>query len=236
MQQMTQAERSRMFELVFQRDGECCHVGTEELGKGDVFLIPWDSDPTNRDPDNWRIVCERISLLISPPSRRRKKDQAGSNSKSVCESHGGFADEPPRNTSLEFLKNLRAQPCFLHWLFEQVFVRQKVPYREVLNGGAYVARITQKTTREYTDKQTSPQGMYLMVRESEERFVKLKPQWETFRRVIEGRKKADRQARNWLKDELVGLKISTSKPGHWKGQSRPDQSSGQQPTKPERPP
>ena len=214
MRRMTKVERSKMFELILQSCGPYCQVGGEEGDRETLFLIPWDTDPKNRDPDNWRIICERIAPLFNPSAGRRRKKQAPSINKSVCENATPSASELPRNTSLEFLKHLKAEPLFNHWLFAQVFVREKIPYREVLNGGAFEARITQKTSREYIDKQSSPQGMYAVVQDSDQKFIRLKPQWESFRKVVEARRTLDRQARNPRDPRTDGLQIIT-------GESRP---------------
>ena len=229
MRRMTKAERSRLFERVLQKSGPYCQVGCEEGERETLFLIPWDTDPTNRDPDNWRIVCEHIAPLFNPSAGRRKKEQAPSINKSVCESATGVASEVPRNTSLEFLKHLKAEPSFNHWLFQEVFIRAKVPYREVLNGGAFEARITQKTSREYIDKQSSPQGMYMVVQEGEEKIIRLKPHWETFRKVIEARRTLERQSRNWLEKRIGGFQIITSESRRTTERSDCDQSSEQPP-------
>lgn len=210
MRKMTQAERDNLYQLVLERDGAYCHIGGEEGSFESLHLVAWDNNWENRDPENCRLVCFRMFHIMNPPSTRLRPEQVPSSIRRECESASDSANELPRSTSLEFLKNLRAEPAFNHWLFEQVYTREKVPYKEVVNGGALKARVTQKTSREYADKQSSPQGMYMIVKEGEEKFIRLKPQWETFRKVIEARKTFNRQVRNWQKDKLKGLLDTSS--------------------------
>jgi DNA-binding PadR family transcriptional regulator len=97
--------------------------------------------------------------------------------------------------------------------------REEVPFDEVLDSGAAVARISQATVRRYLARDASPVRIYHIVKQGEEKVVRLRPEWERFRKVLADRKLLDEQARNWRKDLLDGLPVVMEKRRSKKGQS-----------------
>jgi hypothetical protein len=89
-------------------------------------------------------------------------------------------------------------------LFAEVVRLGEVPFDEVLDSGAAVARCSQETIKRYLRKAASAVGLYDLVEDPKARtqLVRLKPRWAAFRKREEERKTLELQARNW-KDETI---------------------------------
>jgi hypothetical protein len=227
MSRLSKPKRKKLFELLVVRDGPYCLVGGE-LGNDETLVVDrWDCDPSNDDISNFRLLCPWAQRVKNSSSKRKQKVFHPTNHY-VCENALVSASEPPPHTSLEFLKNMKAEPAFRHWLFEEVVRRGAVPYQEILNMGAVAARSSQATIRRYLDKELTPLRLYHSLQEGEMRMVRLRPEWEEFRRVLATQKLLDRQARNWRRDLLDGLPVVMGKRRSKKSQSSDEKNAEEQ--------
>jgi hypothetical protein len=215
MSRLSRQERNKIFEIVAARDGLNCFIGYEEGDEHTLFLHQWDCNPDNHSPESYRILCAPMIRVVCPWIRISQK----SSIHSMCVKETVRVSEPPRTTSLELLKSMQAVPLFCHWTFNQIVQREEVPFDELLDSASAVARISQATGRRYIARDASPVRIYVVIKRGNERVVRLRPEWEGFRKVLAERRLLDEQARNWRKEVLDGLPVVMGKHRGKKGQS-----------------
>ena len=192
MKKLTTRKMQELKQAIGQRDGKYCFVCQSPGSLETLWLDFWDCNTANRDLQNLHLLC-RVCLLAKSPWLRRKgeHDVPSNNNMYVCVSENERTDELPQTKSLELLKNMEGEPAFKRWLFPEMVRRRTILLKEALDSGAAIARLSQETVKRYASKETCPVRPYMITYIHGKRYIQFKPEFESFRKVVEERRKGN---------------------------------------------
>lgn len=157
-------QRRELFDRLKVRDGARCNI-CKRYGSRDSLVIDHiDNNPGNNDLSNLQLLYRRHNYL---------KDPRGKHPVIVLD---GRELSLPRPASAEYLKSVRSEPLFCHWLDKLLRSEDRILYDDAINGGAQIAGCSPVTARRYLDKLVSCAGPYQVVYDdlADAKFVQTK--------------------------------------------------------------
>lgn len=142
--------REKWYPYLVRRDGEHCQICGQHPPAVYLEIDHKDGNPQNNHPDNLQLLCR---------SDNRKKNPRGKGKGRGLVQDSGAIDTP-KVTTAEHQKNLRCEPRFRHWLYEEMRKKGEMLLHEVINGGAEAAGCSPVTIKRYLAKVCSNVGLY----------------------------------------------------------------------------
>jgi len=232
MSRMSGARRKKIYEFLRRRDGEYCFIGGEP-GSEDTLLVDHaDNNSANNKQSNLHLICRTMNSAKNPRSYQKRKQ-----SSAYVGVSNEMAGSEVVSVSAELRKNQQSEPDFRHWLFIEIWRKGRLPFLDVINSGAAVARSSQSAIRRYLDKESSRVRIYQIIEDpaTKERFVQFGPYWERCRKLEENRMKVLQQARNLVKGEGQDLVDKKKGQGTRKGSENDRQPSSESSQNSQRP-
>lgn len=194
--------------MLVARDGARCWIGHEMRDRRELIVDHWDGNNANNHPSNLHLLCKAMNSCKNPRGPSPKNQLLSSARASRVTSDGTVLPYMVKIQSAEFLKNTEAEPTFRHWLFYNIVRCVTIEVNEVVACGAELARCSPDTIKKYLTKVVCTFGLYQYdtTTSSGKTLIRLKPQYESFRRTIEKREILEMQTRNWKGDRIRKLK------------------------------
>ena len=136
--------RKKRYNLVAERDGECCKLCKKLPSQRQIILDHIDNDNAHNDPSNLQLLCRRCNYLKDP---RRPVDVSESKQKS-------------QNIQTEIEISTIKVPQFNKYLAERINDRGFVEEKDFVYSAAKVHGISPVTAKRWLDVECSSEGIY----------------------------------------------------------------------------
>jgi len=209
MSRMSGPRRARIFEYLVERDGRCCFIGGEILERNKLVIDHWDNNNSNNHPQNLHLLCKSANAIKNARGPGKKTKLLSS----VCVKRppGLIARPTLVCSNMEaFGLNRQTEPLFRHVVFYNVVHFCELNVNELVDAGAELVRCSPITIQRYLQKMTSRAGLYRYTGSQDEGnlMIRLKPEWEVFRKRNQENKILNEQANNWKSDFIVNPNLT----------------------------
>jgi hypothetical protein len=196
---MSGPKRKKIVDMLIQRDGQICFIGTERLESEKAVVDHWNNRNDDNRPVNLHLLCRSMNSSKNPRGLGKETKILSSVSVRREIVDGIIRPQMVSVQSAEFLKNLEGEPHFRHWVFYNVVRCVELKVNEIVDSGAELIHASPTTIKRYLTKITSSLGLYMYAEDvtTGEKVIRLKPRWDTFREKINEKRILEEQARNW---------------------------------------
>ena len=161
-----------MRKFLISRDGNKCNICGKPGTAKKLIVDHVDNDFLNNEKGNLQLCCQSCNIKKNPPHCSKKDVDNFSLSishspiPSDLDDSKSYLSSAPDITLENFpiWKNLRSEPLFQKWLWEEMTRKLTMEVAQVINDGANIAKCSSKTTIAYLDKLVYETGPYTITK------------------------------------------------------------------------
>jgi hypothetical protein len=208
MSRLSGPARIRNYIALVGRDTEVCFIGGEQVTFQTAVVDHWDNENSNNRLSNLHLLCRPMNAVKNPRGnavlRKNADPEKLLSSLHVSRIRVPMVDGPTslRIQTAEYQKHVITSPNFRHWLFYVIVHLGEVDYNQVVVCGSELVRCHAQTLKGYLAGMTSAAGLYSLTPATDgaTSLIRLKPEWESFRKTNEIKAELAHQVKNWQDD------------------------------------